>query len=530
MNVSLEKKVALSPTINNFDYFLKTNEYNLWLCVNHHKTFTNKKMTFKNHLFLKEILMDKSSHRVIMKSTQGGISECLIIMSWSAASNGATVFYVLPTHNLMARFVSNRFEKSLMNSAFYRKVKSTGKAETFRKDIIDNRSLKDIGRGVISFAGSYTDIPFVEIPADWLIVDEADQCDPKRLEMAKERLGHSENPHEIYVGNPTYQGSFLDEKYKESSQGEWFIKAKCGHKIQIDFFKHVLRQESENNYVILDKEFEFGNGGDVKPICDKCSKPFDRFGDGEYVNKFSSTLSGKSISRLFSGIGPLSDIVLDFSKALENDYKMQRFYNSQLGQPFTMEGSKVSRRLIEDSMGDYLMPSFSKEPCIMGVDVGKIIHVKINKILHDKRKQSVYIGTVLELEELFSLCRNYNVVVAVIDALPEIRLARKFSHYSIGYFRCFFGADKTDSVNLKEKVLTVSRLMAIDDFKEKLTLQQILFPKNILTMDEYMSHIQEPTRVWDEDRKVFSWLSNRPDHFFFAEVYASLAEKILKFM
>jgi len=522
----MNKQISFSQ----IDAFLKKNHFPLWVAINHHKTHTNKRMTLDGHHYLKPILMDKSKIRVVKKSTQGGVSECLIILVWSAALNGSVVFYVLPTDGLKNRFVDNRYEKSMMLSPYYRMMRTSGRSEEFKKDLIDNKSLKDVGTGVINFAGSQSDVPFVEIPADWLVVDEADQCDPKRLEMGLERLGHSSDPHEIYVGNPSFVGSFLDNKYNESTKSLWTIKGDCGHFNQIDFFKHIVRQVEENEYIIRDKEFDFHTGLDIRPICDQCGKPFDRFAYGEYVATQKSDISGKQISRIFSGKSPLFQVVQNFSKALENDFKMQRFYNSVLGESYTAEGSKISARIIQNSIGDFTMPSSSVGPCIMGVDVGNEIHVRINKVLPDGKKQAVYIGKVLTLEELFSLRKNYNVVASVIDAMPEIRLSRKFSHSHPGSFRCFFGSEKSDSMNIKEKVLTVSRTNIIDEMKEQIVLGNVLFPKNILHIEEYMDHIQEPTRVWDEDKEVYSWISNRADHFFFAETYCRIAEKVLKFI
>lgn len=530
----LEKEIASKISIDLFDSYLKKYEFPLWLFINHHKTFTNKKMTLRNHYYLKEIMLDKNRKRVVKKSTQGGISECLIIITWAASFDGAMVFYVLPTYQLMGRFVSNRFEKSLRFSDYYRRQKNFARSKLLSREIKDNRTLKDIGEGAVSFAGSKTDVPFIELPADWLVVDEADLCDSKRLEMARERLGHSSDPHEIYVGNPTFLGSFLDEKFKRSTMSEWVIKADCGHSQQIDFFKHIVRQEGEHDYIIRDKDFEFGQGKDIRAICDQCEKPFDRFGFGEFVDKKESDISGKHISRLFSGTSTLESMVESFSKALENDYKMQRFYNSELGESFTVEGSKISRELIKNNIADYLMPSSSTDPCIMGVDVGKIIHVRIDKLVSDtsffRKRQAVFIGTVFELSDLLSLCNRYNVIAAIIDGLPEIRLARKFSHSNKGFFRCFFGKDKSDSINVIEKSLTVSRLVAIDEMKESIISQKVLFPKNILDLEEYMTHMKEPTRAWDEEREEYRWISNGDDHFFFAEVYCNLVEKILKFM
>ena len=516
--------------ILNVNTFLENNHFPLWVAINHHKTHTNKSMTLKNHAYLKPVLLDKSRLRVLKKSTQGGVSECLIIIAWAFAKDGKVVFYVMPTDGLKNRFVTNRWEKSMSFSHYYRKIKSSDASLKFKKDIVDNKSLKDVGRGVINFAGSQSDVPFVEIPADVFMVDEADQCDPKRLEMGLERLGHSSDPHEIYVGNPTFVGSFLDTKFDESTKSYWHVKAPCGHYVKPDFFKTVVRQVDEHDYIIRDKDFEFNSGVDIRPLCNVCGKPFDRFGYGEYIATKASDISGKHISRLFSGNSSLFQIVNNFNKALENDFKMQRFYNSDLGESYTAEGSKISPRFISENISDYNLPSKSSGPCVMGIDVGNDIHVRINKILPDGRRQAVYIGKVLELSELLSLHRNYNVVASVIDAMPEIRLSRKFSHSHAGSFRCFFGSEKNDSINVKEKVVTVSRTSIIDEMKEQIVTGMILFPKNILTMEEYMDHIQEPTRVWNEDKETYSWVSNRADHFFFAETYCHLAEKLLKFM
>lgn len=515
------------------DNYLRVNHETLWTGINHHRTHLNKTLTLKNHYYLKEILLDSSRQRVLKKSTQGGISEGLIIISWTFAKNGKVVFYVLPTDHLMKRFVSNRYEKSLAYSSYYRSQRISKKSEKIfkKKDLIDNKSLKDIGDGVIAFAGSQSDVPFIELPADIYIVDEADLCDPNRLQMGKERLGHSDDPHEIYVGNPTFIGSFLDEKYNESTKGLWCIYADCGHKIFPDFFKHIVKQESEFDYIILDKDYEPGYGKDIRPICDKCGKPFNRFNYGTYVEEKKSDISGKHISRIFSGTGSLVNLVKDFSKGLENDYKMQRFYNSDLGLSFTAAGAKITQDMILNNVADYQMPSkLTHGYSIMGVDVGNVLHVKINQIAPYGIKKSVFIGTVGELIEIYELCSRFNVIAGVMDGLPEIRMARKFSHSANERFRCFFGSDKSDTVNIKEKSFTVSRLQAIDDMKEKILKKEIVFPKDILNYEEYLSHIQAPVRVWDEEKEVYSWESNKADHFFFAEVYCSLAEKVLKFI
>lgn len=485
-------------------------------------------MTLKNHFYLREVLTDKNRYRVYKKSTQGGVSECLIILSWSAAHSGKVIFYVLPTHQLMERFVSNRFEKSMMFSEYYRGQRTQGRAKELTKQILDNRALKDIGKGVINFAGSGSDVPFVEIPADWLIVDEADQCDPKRLAMGKERLGHSSDPHEIYVGNPTFVGSFLDAKYEESTKSRWTLAADCGHHIMIDFFKHVVDRIDESIFVIRDKEFDVESGRDIRPICDVCGKPFDRFARGEYVEEKASHISGKQISRLFSGANPLIDLVSNFSAGLSNDYKMQRFYNSDLGESYTSEGAKVTNEQLDELIADYNMPASSPGPCVAGIDVGSVLNIHICEVLGEDKLRTVFLGEVEGgYEEVIDLFRSYHVSFFVIDSMPEIRLARKLVHNWRG---CDCNVNATNrEFNFNKQTMTVSQIRTafLDNVKEHVLLKKFTLPKNIRSFPNYYEQMTSSVRVFNEDKERFEWVHGAtPDHYMFATGYMLLAKRL----
>lgn len=522
--MSLKNPLIVNP--NEFGLYLEKKEYPLWLAIHHHRTHTNKQLTLQNHAYLKEILMDKSRYRVYKKSTQGGVSEGLIIISYSAAVKGSVVFYVLPTHQLMERFVSNRFEKSMMFSTYYREQRSKGRSKELSRELIDNRSLKDIGLGVISFAGSMSDVPFVEIPADWLIVDEADSCDPARLEMAKERLGHSSDPHEIYVGNPTFLGSFLDRKFAESTMSRWHVHHECGHWINIDFFEHVVKQVGDNEYVIRDSEYDPSTGEDIQPICDKCGKPFNRFSDGTFVDFKESAISGKQMSRVFSGTSPLFKMVDKFSKALENDYKMQRFYNSELGESYVSKGAKITDDTIAACIKPYLMPNGCATPCAMGIDVGNEMHVVIHQLLPEKLRRLVFKGTVKDAEEVFELWKRYSCKFGVVDAHPETRLSKRLVATISGMAMCLYIHGVKDSMD-KEKVLRVDRTSALDELKEVYALQQIEVPQNVFQLKDFTDHLKASTRIFDEKANTYKWVETGADHYAHASVYALKAEKLI---
>ena len=105
--------------------------------------------------------------------------------------------------------------------------------------------------------------------------------------MAKERQAKQvmEDRYTIEVSNPTILDYGIDIDYNESDGKIWMIKCECGHQFEIDFFKHIIKQTDNNDYVILDKRFDFMSNEDCNIICDKCNKAVNRFGDGEWIKQ-----------------------------------------------------------------------------------------------------------------------------------------------------------------------------------------------------------------------------------------------------
>jgi hypothetical protein len=428
----------------------------------------------------------------------------------------------------MERFVSNRFEKSMAYSNYYRTQRSVGRAKELSRTYLDNRALKDIGKGVINFAGSGSEVPFIEIPADWFIVDEVDKCEPKHVEMGKERLGHSDNPHEIYVGNPTFVGSILDGKFEESTKSLWHIHTDCGHWVQLDFFKHVVNRIDDDNYLIRDKDFEIESVYDIRPVCDQCGKPFDRFGVGEFVDQKKSIISGKHISRLFSGTGDLREILGNFTKGLTNDTVLQRFYNSDLGESYTGAGAKITNEQLDELVQDYSLVDSSKGPCVAGIDVGKVLNIHMCNVSTTPMK-TVFIGEIKgDVKEVLTLFKQYHVIFFVIDSAPETRLSR-------GLVANWTGCDcnvnaTTREFNFNKETRTISQIRTafLDAVKEAVLIKSFSLPANARTIPGYYNQMTSSVRRFDEEKEKYEWVhGNQPDHYMFATGYMLLAKRML---
>ena len=521
----------MSETMKKLE-FLRLHKPAMYLALKHHRTHKGEMVSFFKHEYLREFLMDDNPYICVKKSTQGGYTEILEVISIAKAITGRGVFYVMPTERLVSRFVKNRIDKSIAMTEYYRQqVKESGNKGA------ESVSLKHIGRGVIAYIPSNSTSAFTEFPADDLIIDELDECDQSNLSMADERLSHSKDPRIIKIGNPTIQEFGIDYEFLKSDRKEWHIRCRCKKWVKPEFFVNVVQEVENNDYVLCDDKWDENSTRDINMICQHCGKPLDKFGEGEWVAENpKSRVSGYHVSKLFSTNMPLTKIVQRFQDGLKDDSKLQRFYNGDLGVAFTGKGSKLSYDLLNDCKADYTMPDKSSLPCVMGVDVGNVCHVKIGELQPDKKLRIVYIGTVSTEEDIMNLYRQYKCKVGCIDAMPERRMSKKLATVLRGMFTVYYGDVKVERISIDDKVVVVDRTSTLDGVREAVLTQQIILPKNADKLvplrpdgvSEYYYEMCTSTRIYNEEKKRYAWVEGTaPDHFMHATNYMLIAKRIL---
>lgn len=508
--------------MNKEEAFLRKQYPLLWTGMKHHRTHKNEMLNFVDYPYLRQIYMDTES-RCLMKSTQSGFTEWLIALAFWLATEGKQIFYVLPTADLVSRFVKNRFDKSAKNSKYYQGILNS--VEDKASDAV---TLKHIANGAIAFTGSNSTVGFVEYPADVLIVDEEDECNLKNLEMAVERLSNSDDRREFRVANPTILNYGIHARWLKSSQNLWHIKHDCGKYVNPDPFKHLLRKVDENEYVIRDTNFDWNSGDDIQLICHHCGKPINRRGNGIWIPTFKDKPSGYHVNKLFTTKVTIREIVNRFDKGLTNEDVLQRSYNGDFGLPYTADGSNVSEMALDRCIQDFRLSEFyTDSACVLGADVGKLIHVKISSLTSDGKLRARFIGSVKTEKEFDELFVKYNIVAGVIDAQPEARMSKRLCSRHKGLFRCYYAETKEDKVNLEEKTITVNRTSALDNVKESILLKNMLLPKNAKDIPEYYEHMMASTRVLRKDGKTYVWVEVGADHLFHASGYELIARNLL---
>ena len=534
----LYKANILSPKQRERNAFLSKHHPVMFLALNAHYTHKGDGVSFRGRYFLRDIYLDQSDYITIRKSTQCGLTEWLIVVAISRASMGRGVFYVLPTYSLQNRFVKNRFNKSVEYSSYYKTMLQSEEGKRFT----ENMSLKRFGNGSVAFIGSNAPAAFMEFPADDLIIDELDKCNMENLPLADGRLSSSESPTRVKVSNPTIEGFGIDIEYNQSDRKQWYIKcSSCGKYIQPDFSRHVVKEgQDENEYYVIDEAWDEHSIRDIKPICHLCGKPFDRFADGIWKEQDKkSNISGYHISKMFSTNVSLVEMVNNFNEGLENETKLQAFYNLDLGLAYTSKGSKITYSVLDEAIGDYNEYKDLKDGsrAFMGVDVGSYLHYVIARFTPERNIQVLTFGKVQTEDELFSVAKRYNAVIGVIDGLPETRLSKKICGRLKYWFMCFYGATKTMKMNERAKMITVDRTISLDEVKESIITRRLILPvgsrykqplvfQSGIEVSEFYQNMTSSTRVFNEKRQVYDWVHTEPDHYMHSTCYMLIASKL----
>ena len=209
----------------------------------------------------------------------------------------------------------------------------------------------------------------------------------------------------------------------------------------------------------------------------------------------------------------------------------QEFYNSDCGLPHLPVGGYIS----PDALDACIDPGYtfypSVEGCVMGVDVGKRLHVTValpeGSVLRLTQADAVHAFT-----ELDGFMHRYGVTCCVIDANPETRLAQEFAdrwpgRVFLAYYPNFTGGSRPDLLTIDEAahVVRIVRTAALDLAQSVVLGRQIILPRNARELGgavnqagvgEFYQQMGSPIRVVEDDTRgnpVASFAANGADHF-----------------
>lgn len=505
-----------------------------------HRAFLaeEKPLNFKSHPYLVALYQLDAQRVVISKAAQLGVSEYAVSYAIHAADQRkANVLYIFPSERTISDFSAARIAPAIEASSYLQAIVSD---RIGGRKGVDQTQLKRIRNRYLYLRGGMVKpdgrAPQLKsIDADVLIMDEFDEMDPRAPSIASKRLGHSRIAEERLISTPSYPGMGVHAKFLESDQRHWFVTCPHCGKRQTMTMQQVISQ-----FDALERPVTWHGMSEGRAFvaCGQCGGELDRLGPGEWVAAYPGRpLVGFHMNKLFSPHTNLDELVVNLQSTDET--KRKEAYNQDWGLPYKPKGGGLDDDILNACIRDYGPGPVAGERCVMGVDVGKVLHVVIRAgTPHPESGERPlrYAGEVAGFDDVGQLMRRYRVKNCVIDANPETREVRRFQatqrkgtvwlcYYSMGH-----QGMKTEEPlkwNDEDGRVDADRTRMMDETVSRFMEQANTLPANARSLPNYYDQLKAPVRLTMERGQtgieVARYVETGADHFFHADNYCTIS-------
>ena len=414
------------------------------------------------------------------------------------------------------------------------------------------RHLMDYGLSTAYFSGAASSRDAISRDADFLIHDEEDQSNPDVIEQYRSRIsGPGSFKWIIRLSTPTVPGYGISAAYDQSDRRHWMLRCPyCDTDFEMAFPECIEPQTWEEHDRLHDPLTQEGAPcPDCHYRCPRCEHHLsdDDRSHGQWIAESPGRglPHGYSVSQMSALYMPAVSIL----KARFDAKWPRNFWNLTMGQPFDDGTASFTRlALLGNPPEDYgacdpnRPMAVTSRASFMGVDVGSSLDVVIDEIV-DGKARTIRFERPPDWDRLDELMREFNVVVCVIDGLPETHNAQAFARrwnrdgQDPRVWQCFFGGDdsqirydhKTGHVIAPRDQLlteTAAELVGVDATRTlpayvrgnavwEAFVQHHLNSKRIAVFEQGMEKYGAVRR--------YHWINVGPDHLFFGGAYARLA-------
>lgn len=518
---------------------------------------------------LRDIARDDAPLVIVQKSAQVGLTELMVSKALWAADTAVggrgNVLYAMPTQNQMDDFAQSRFDPAIQNSAYLR---SRLQPEPPNRKRADSRRLKRVGPGYIYLRGADSRRQMASIDADLVLLDEFDQMADGIQALAEKRLASSRQGQLFIASTPRLPEAGINALYLHSDQRRYHLTCtSCGLEQPLTWEENVDFKRA----VI---------------VCRDCRAEIDTSRPGRWIPQApGNVIHGYHLNRLYSPWVNLHQMI-EASEA-SGLHGIREFNNSDLGEVFAEPGGGLSIDDLDRCRGDYTAGDYIGEACVMGVDIGRVLHVVIRECPQPRRTPSptyrmhqpipqryidadtrepppgiaqsyglrppppadeapgselgrlVFAAEVPTFEDLDGLMKRYNVRHCVVDSQPEMHKASEFAKQHRGQVSLArYGREQPGTETQRYPDVTIiaaNRTEVIDEMVARFRQGNATLPADARELGgkvkqglgEYHREMLAMTRVTEPDSRdnwVAHWVNGRrDDHYAHAEVYVLLA-------
>ncbi len=443
-----------------------------------------------------------------MKAAQMGLtSKAMLKVAFGARYGGYRgILYLFPSKSDVTDFSKGRIDPLIDDNP-----------ETIGKWIRDTdaANIKRIWNAFLYLRGMKSRTGLKSIPADLVIFDEMDEAPQNSVDMAMERMAHSEYKEVMKLSNPTLPDYGIDKAFQETDQRYWLLKCPaCG--------AHTCLEETFPDCLI-------DIGGQVIRACSKCKGELNP-AVGEWVAKRPSITDkrGYHYSQLFSQFVDPAEILRQF-RTTNNSTD---FYNLKIGIAWVEATNRLSIQEVLGLCGSEGIAMEDPGPCFMGVDQGSDLHVVIGKKARQRAGKLIHLGVYKDWEDLDRLMKNFHISRCVVDALPETRNARAFAQRHKGrIYLNYYNEHQRGSYawNDAELIVQCNRTESLDASHNEILQGKIELPRESEIVKTFAEHLHNVAKKLQEDEetgsKRYVYVKLGPDHFGHAFNYEAMARQ-----
>jgi hypothetical protein len=478
----------------------------------------------KGHEYQLDWLQERAPEQCFIKGAQIGVTDSMVLRTLHGMIYGyypQGSLYLFPTRDDVKDFSKARFDPLIeSNSCINEHVKNT-----------DATNIKQIGRGFLYLRGARvtknvggskkTSSQLKSIPVDRVVFDERDEMDDSMVELARERISHSNIKEIISVGTPTIPDFGVDKLYQNSDQRVWMIQClHCGKEtcLELEFPACIIRRPEGGAY----------------RACIHCGKEIFPH-NGRWVAQYpsrSKDLVGWWISQLNS-LYVKPEYILNLYEDPPNG-NLSEVMNSKLGRAYIPAENRLTEAEVYSCCGSDPTLLKHEGPACMGVDVGNpTLHVTVGYKKTKNTVKVIWLGRVSSFEDLHDIAKRYGVRSMVIDLKPEIRKVREFqaaepySVYACDYVETRIGMTSWDD---KERIVKCNRTEICDashDFV--VTPGKLELPRRHQELETFVRQACNIAKVLEEDSdtgaRVYRYKRLGPDHYRHSLNYLLLASE-----
>jgi hypothetical protein len=506
--------------------------------------------------------------------------------------------YAMPTAGLRDEFVK-RINPLLVEVPEYRKrLPAKDLAALQQGGATDTGSMrsKRFGAGTMLFVSAKTNPDWVDYSVDTFVIDEYDHClseSKSNVGKADDRLRASPRSRKYRMGNPEIPRGGIEALFDDGDQRLFHWRCPhCGERQPLSWLENFVSRDSAGNWELMDRAAAKDKSLEPRPICRRCREPFERDAAGACWIALSPSRERRSyrVTRYDDLGATIRQAWNEWVTAQPSTELTKLWWRGWEGIAWESSTSGITRSDIVDAavLGAMQLeadPKLKGQTITAGIDVGSLFHITVT--LADTgaagrvERRALWTGTVRDPEQVHDVLKRFHVRTAVIDALPETRVAQgirdEARKYDCDVWLCQFtktdraGADDFGMKRDNEaRIVSVDRTQLLDAAADQIRLGGVagriyteaglvpppsvdanadpraqavtwavlealrdpgagrarLWPSDIDEVPEFIAQVLAPRRVLNSDGEVRWSEGSRPDHYRLADAYDLLAYEI----